>query len=885
MIAKRLGYSIEEIDEVKLILANIKESWLLILDNADDPNFDYSTYFPSGDRGSIIISSRNAQCTSSYSTIGFIHVDELSMEDSTTLLFKAANTHPDKWSSNAPAAQSIASLLNFHALALIQAGAYIAKRGWKFEQYPTEYDRQRKRLLEYWQPQAQSRYRSVYATFEASASAMMASKDITSMDALQLLRILAMLHYSVFPQVAFEYAWAKFRTIVADKTYSEAVDGTSEWHINQLPEFLRECFEGEVEQWNDCRYAEAVSLLASFSLISRSDSGIFMHPLVHAWANDRLTPKEQIQSWTMTGSVMILLDALMPLRAYGPVLKTYRRQLLPQVQCFLANRGVLERTDSGADIEEHRKHIIPILFQSARFLRHMGEPYDVSEPTKIVEEIFALVKADRYEPSRALMPVHDFFASILYDSDRQRECISLLERCKPYRSIATPKEITEQLRAVRLIAAAHLGVGRTERCIRLLENALKNQNDRAEYAKEINDIQASLSYAYSNMQQYKKALLLHETVVTNAARIFGERSKFYLGRRRLLGALYCCDGQFERSISVLEATANEQATILGDDHEDYLRTLMELGRTYRLSKQTNKAMGVQERVVQQWKIKVGETNRSRLDAEEELAFVYFQSSDLERGSQLVEHVLEKRPVFNPEDPEPENLRSAWNLSSIYNKCGRYDDAFSVSQPTVQLLRASLSEGDPHLLGAEYELAYCLYRSGRYDESLPIWEHIVEMRRKNCPTSELIRLNCENNLGSCYYFAARYNKALPLWEHVVGEVQNTLPETDSLRLAAEHNLGLCLHNMDKFTEALPLWQQVVKVKRETLPEHDKTRLESEETLSNCLYKTGRLKEAHRLFSHVLKYREENKATSPEDYKDTLELIAEVESAMEAEKVKT
>jgi hypothetical protein len=40
----------------------------LVLDNADDPNFDYHVYLPSGIQGSVIITSRVADCQQ-YSTI------------------------------------------------------------------------------------------------------------------------------------------------------------------------------------------------------------------------------------------------------------------------------------------------------------------------------------------------------------------------------------------------------------------------------------------------------------------------------------------------------------------------------------------------------------------------------------------------------------------------------------------------------------------------------------------------------------------------------------------------------------------------------------------------------------------------------------------------
>lgn len=57
-IAKLLGRSVESVPDTLQVLATTKQSWLLILDNANDPNFDYQAYFPSGTHGTILMTSR-----------------------------------------------------------------------------------------------------------------------------------------------------------------------------------------------------------------------------------------------------------------------------------------------------------------------------------------------------------------------------------------------------------------------------------------------------------------------------------------------------------------------------------------------------------------------------------------------------------------------------------------------------------------------------------------------------------------------------------------------------------------------------------------------------------------------------------------------------------
>ena len=43
----------------KTFLAELDKPWLLIIDNADDPSMDLGDLFPGGERGVILITTRN----------------------------------------------------------------------------------------------------------------------------------------------------------------------------------------------------------------------------------------------------------------------------------------------------------------------------------------------------------------------------------------------------------------------------------------------------------------------------------------------------------------------------------------------------------------------------------------------------------------------------------------------------------------------------------------------------------------------------------------------------------------------------------------------------------------------------------------------------------
>ncbi|KAM3067112.1 hypothetical protein ACMFMG_011668 [Clarireedia jacksonii] len=230
-IAKLLGRSVESVSDTLYVLASIKQPWLLILDNADDPNFDYQIYFPSGTHGVVLMTSRVSECKE-YSPEQFEALEGLGNENAKELLLKAAKIPKESWPSYNDQPGIIVQLLGSHTLALIQAGAYIANGHCQLHQYPEVYQRQRKRLMQFRPKQAQSRYHDVYATFEASAEMLEQSKSEAAKDALCLLSIMSMLDSAILPLQIFEEAWNGSRGFMSTSSEdSNEIDSLSRNHV------------------------------------------------------------------------------------------------------------------------------------------------------------------------------------------------------------------------------------------------------------------------------------------------------------------------------------------------------------------------------------------------------------------------------------------------------------------------------------------------------------------------------------------------------------------------------------------------------------------------------------------------------------------------------
>jgi hypothetical protein len=237
----------QSLDGAKRWLANTRDPWLLILDNGDRPELDYSKYFPSGNRGVILITTRLRDCLI-HQTVGYVEFEKLDSEDAAELLLKTSGIGRDIWNVNRDSARRVVTILGQHALAITQAGAYIRNKYCTLDEYLNMFHGQRKRLLEYHPLQAKSTYGDVYATFEVSATMLEASPLPEAAHALSLLQVLAFFHFEGIPESIFTRAW-EYATIISRERYEKSelnIDSLSNAYYS-LP-YISACRPGFLDQ-------------------------------------------------------------------------------------------------------------------------------------------------------------------------------------------------------------------------------------------------------------------------------------------------------------------------------------------------------------------------------------------------------------------------------------------------------------------------------------------------------------------------------------------------------------------------------------------------------------------------------------------------------------
>ena len=269
----------QDVISVKRHLANTTQTWLLVFDNADNPDLSLHSYLPAGERGDIIVTSRNPGCQH-YNTVGCQEVGKLSLNDSVSLLTKVISGATSPSQQLAKEGQKIVEALGCLALALVQAGAYIRETACGLQDYLDIYERHKRSVLEYLPKHVGTDYQySVYATWQVSIDAIESRQDGVSAHALRLLNLLGSYHHDQIPIAMFYNPWHQPRA-------GEALDCLP-WH-NTIADFLK--YRQSVQA--------SISLLSSFSLITRNvDASLTLHPLIHEWCRDRISQEEQELSY------------------------------------------------------------------------------------------------------------------------------------------------------------------------------------------------------------------------------------------------------------------------------------------------------------------------------------------------------------------------------------------------------------------------------------------------------------------------------------------------------------------------------------------------------------------------------------------------------------
>lgn len=243
----------QSVEGVKNWVSNENSPWLLIFDNSDDPQLNIARFFPTGDRGTILVTTRIPECRI-HATMGSNRLDQMAPDEAVTLLLRAkfANDLTDE--ATRSLARRVVEKLGCLALSIVHAGAVIRQGVCTLDEYCNEYSRHRRSLLERRPVQAEAEYdHTVYSTWEMSIDSIKRMANGAAKYAIELLNFFSILHFEGISEQILERAWKN----------SENVQ-ISAWKNSHMLPILNQQYSGV---WSPHPFREAIAILSSFSLI------------------------------------------------------------------------------------------------------------------------------------------------------------------------------------------------------------------------------------------------------------------------------------------------------------------------------------------------------------------------------------------------------------------------------------------------------------------------------------------------------------------------------------------------------------------------------------------------------------------------------------------
>ncbi|KAL8939769.1 MAG: hypothetical protein Q9211_002587 [Gyalolechia sp. 1 TL-2023] len=555
-------------------LESCQARWLLLFDGADDLE-QISDLFPPGRYGDIIYTSRNPMLRRLPAS-QIRHVSEMNHDEAPELLLKSArlNVLSEDYQQQALA---IVAELGYLALAIDQAGAYIASGECYLDDFLDIFNEHRQHLL------ANEAYkgasggdRAVYATWDLSYAAIDRRARAAANEALrqgpraaiQILRVFPFFHNEAIMEDTFRFA-AENR-----KNWARTECETD----NDSPSFLLRCRPDG--RWDSQSFRQGVQTLLSFSLVKQESSRgrFFMHRLVHVWAYDRLTGAEKDR---FCGQARAILGKSIAWEFQSSDY-TYRRNLLPHITAFQRRSSVCSMTSEKEGIAE--------------FALAFWEAGRWKEAEELEVQVLETKKRVLGEEHPSTLTSIANLALTYKHRGRWKEAEELEIQVLEARKRILGEEHPDTLGSIVNLASTYWNQGRLQEAEELEVQVLEAMKRilGEEHPSTLNCI-ANLASTYRNQGRWKEAEKLNVQVVEARKRILGEEHPGTLTSISILASIYSSQGRWKEAEKLNVQVVEARKRLLGEEHPDTLTSMHNLAYTLKSQSRDEDAISLIEK--------------------------------------------------------------------------------------------------------------------------------------------------------------------------------------------------------------------------------------------------------------------------------------------------
>ena len=629
------------VESVLQWISFLQEEWLIVFDNADAPPPEVvEKFIPSGNRGNILITSRNKSMGKIVPFENRIEIEEMEEADAITLLLKASCLDP--LPQHLEVSKKIVTELCCIPLAIDHAGAYIEAGKCDFDEYLRQLSVHRQALMSDATFTGASKYnKSVYGTWDLSfkeierrAGGLSAPKDAQAAKAaILILQICAFYHHTSISKDIFRSA--------AEAAIKQDVNSDRFKKLPQAVTLLDHTLLGldNDGHWDEFTFGQGISVLLSFSLIKRDQSfkTISFHPLVHYWSRERLSRFEQ-QKMCEIGST--ILSCAIP-DEYESQHYRLRRIIFPHIK---ANK-------------KHERQI------------GLAEKY--------------------YDDKWAN------FALVLMENGDLNNAENMWVHIMDMRKTLLGPEHSDTLNSMAYLASTNKDQGRCTEAEQLQVQVMdiREKLFGAEHPATINSM-AHLASTYRIQGRWKEAEQLEVQVMDMTNKLLGADHPDTLNSMAQLASTYMRQGRWDEAEQLEVQDMDMTKKSLGAEHPDTLICMANLASIYWNQGRWNEAEKLQVQVMDMSSKLLSDDHPITLSSMAHLACTYISQERWNEAEQLEVQVMDmSQKLLGVEHSD--TLTSMAYLASIYSNQGKWNEAKKLEDLVMEVKK--------RLLGPEHHL--------------------------------------------------------------------------------------------------------------------------------------------------------------------------------------
>ncbi|MCJ1283494.1 hypothetical protein MMC26_002824 [Xylographa opegraphella] len=672
-------------------LSNLQLSWLLIIDNADDPNVRLEALFPEGERGHILITTRNP-AFKVHGTVGkrSFRFDKLESEPAADLLLQAAAKSQPWDKPTKTLAREITTVLGCLPLALVCAGKAIRVGLCTLHDYiryyRSSFERIGRALRASGNPLDQDDFLTVYSTYELNYLALKDRKGEAAADALQLLNMFAFLNNEnvrwdlltraangpIIEKNSKKGALASNQSVVWNaitlgaKLRAKGMEVleylVSDRGLSVLPDALR---ISEAGIFDEFRVRKALTELTQHSLITyHADSDCYScHAIIHDWLRERPEMMRDVSD----PSRMTLCQ---------PEMRTGRQALWCQAAATtLAQSILLPPLGTQVADEDFRRDLLP-------HVEHVRK-----QQARIVKQHHTNRQLNRFGAFWAVRPKFS-----------RSDAVQLAKYSFVYAQAGLWKEAEELQTRVRDFVCAARDL------------------DHPDAVR----IQLALAQTYWLRGKYDDAAKLQEQVLNACKNTPGVERERILAIMITLASTYSAQGRNKEGLEILSDSAvDEYSGLLGTDHDEVLRAYDMLGRLHQRYFRWQEAKILHTKALEGMRRSktIGPTHRDTLLILENLAMtdLMLRDSLLAGAQEMMDEVIKVRKErLGPENPF--TLIAIANRARIKCARGLYKESEADLRPAIKIVMRNYGANYIGTLYGRARLGHTLACDQRWEEA-------------------------------------------------------------------------------------------------------------------------------------------------------------------------